>query len=128
MLNADGSMPAVGTVFQFERLGYFVVDPDTTAQRLVLNRVVSLKESGKLRGGRYYCIWHSIMSCDVLSLPPICLQVSRRRKPMPSSSSRRTKPSKWYVLITDLHTSGVVTLYSIREEEGHDHLCMVGVA
>ncbi|XP_041973092.1 probable glutamine--tRNA ligase [Aricia agestis] len=34
--------------FQFERIGFFSVDPDTTPQRIVFNRTVSLKEdSGK---------------------------------------------------------------------------------
>jgi len=31
--------------FQFERLGYFCVDPDTTAERLVLNRTARLKDA-----------------------------------------------------------------------------------
>lgn len=36
--------------FQFERLGYFSVDPDTTAEKPVFNRVVSLKDSyGKVK-------------------------------------------------------------------------------
>ena len=30
--------------FQFERLGYFCVDPDATAERLVLNRTVTLRD------------------------------------------------------------------------------------
>ena len=34
-----------GTRFQFERLGYFCVDPDTTAERLVFNRTVTLKDT-----------------------------------------------------------------------------------
>ena len=40
------SAPA-GTLFQFERVAYFVVDPDTDIgkQRHVLNRTVNLKES-----------------------------------------------------------------------------------
>lgn len=34
--------------FQFERVGYFAQDPDTTSSRQVWNRVVSLREdSGK---------------------------------------------------------------------------------
>ncbi len=33
------------THFQFERLGYFNVDPDTSATRMVLNRTVSLKDA-----------------------------------------------------------------------------------
>lgn len=46
MLTSSGGMPAAFTSFQFERLGYFVVDPDTTPAKLVLNRIVTLKESG----------------------------------------------------------------------------------
>jgi glutaminyl-tRNA synthetase len=34
-----------GTRYQFERLGYFCVDPDSTPDRLVFNRTVSLKDS-----------------------------------------------------------------------------------
>lgn len=33
--------------FQFERLGYFNVDPDTTLGKLVFNRTVSLKDNSK---------------------------------------------------------------------------------
>ncbi|MEZ5319688.1 MAG: glutamine--tRNA ligase/YqeY domain fusion protein [Vicinamibacterales bacterium] len=36
---------AAGTRVQFERLGYFCVDPDTTAGRPVFNRTVTLKDS-----------------------------------------------------------------------------------
>ena len=32
------------TRFQFERLGYFVVDKDSTADRLVFNRTVTLRD------------------------------------------------------------------------------------
>ncbi|MFN0060864.1 MAG: glutamine--tRNA ligase/YqeY domain fusion protein [Planctomycetota bacterium] len=35
----------VGSRYQFERHGYFCVDPDTTATRLVFNRTVALKDS-----------------------------------------------------------------------------------
>jgi glutaminyl-tRNA synthetase len=38
-----GSAP--GTQFQFERQGFFAVDPDSTADRLVFNRTVSLRDS-----------------------------------------------------------------------------------
>jgi len=31
--------------FQFERLGYFCIDPDTTAQTLVINRTVELRDT-----------------------------------------------------------------------------------
>ena len=34
-----------GTGYQFERLGYFCVDPDATDERLVFNRTVTLKDS-----------------------------------------------------------------------------------
>ena len=36
---------AAGTFFQLERLGYFVVDPDTMPDRPVLNRSVTLRDS-----------------------------------------------------------------------------------
>jgi len=36
---------AVGSSYQFERLGYFCVDPDTTDAKLVFNRSVSLKDT-----------------------------------------------------------------------------------
>jgi glutaminyl-tRNA synthetase len=35
----------VGAWYQFERLGYFCVDPDTAAGRLVVNRTVTLKDA-----------------------------------------------------------------------------------
>ncbi|XP_020966730.1 glutamine--tRNA ligase isoform X2 [Arachis ipaensis] len=35
----------VGDAFQFERLGYFVVDKDSTVEKLVFNRTVTLKGS-----------------------------------------------------------------------------------
>jgi glutaminyl-tRNA synthetase len=34
-----------GTRYQFERLGYFCVDPDSTPDRLVFNRTVTLKDT-----------------------------------------------------------------------------------
>jgi len=45
---ALASAPA-GTTFQFERLGYFCVDPDTEPERPVFNRTVTLRDTwGKL--------------------------------------------------------------------------------
>ncbi|QDT57970.1 Glutamine--tRNA ligase [Stieleria bergensis] len=39
----------IGDRFQFERLGYYVVDPDTTAEKLIFNRIVPLRDSwGKM--------------------------------------------------------------------------------
>jgi glutaminyl-tRNA synthetase len=35
---------APGTRFQFERMGYFTVDPDSTNEKLVFNRTVTLKD------------------------------------------------------------------------------------
>ena len=35
----------VGQIYQFERQGYFCVDPDSTPQSLVFNRTVSLKDT-----------------------------------------------------------------------------------
>jgi glutaminyl-tRNA synthetase len=39
----EGSAP--GTLFQFERLGYFCVDPDTSGGALVFNRTVTLRDT-----------------------------------------------------------------------------------
>ncbi|BCW98039.1 MAG: glutamine--tRNA ligase [Armatimonadota bacterium] len=36
---------APGTKYQFERLGYFCVDPDSTPERLVFNRTVTLRDT-----------------------------------------------------------------------------------
>lgn len=43
---ADGSLlnAKVYDKFQFERLGYFSVDPDSSREHLVLNETVTLKE------------------------------------------------------------------------------------
>jgi glutaminyl-tRNA synthetase len=41
--SAAGASP--GTRYQFERLGYFAVDPDSSPQRLVFNRTVGLKDT-----------------------------------------------------------------------------------
>jgi glutaminyl-tRNA synthetase len=38
-----GASPA--SRYQFERLGYFAVDPDTTAEKLVFNRTVALRDT-----------------------------------------------------------------------------------
>jgi glutaminyl-tRNA synthetase len=35
----------VGDRFQFERLGYFCVDPDSSENKLVFNRIISLRDS-----------------------------------------------------------------------------------
>ena len=45
---------AHGTRYQFERLGYFCVDPDSTPEHLVFNRTVTLKDTWakiEARGG-----------------------------------------------------------------------------
>ena len=36
---------APGSRYQFERLGYFAVDPETTAEKLVFNRTVALRDT-----------------------------------------------------------------------------------
>ena len=44
---------APGNRFQFERMGYFCVDPDARPGALVFNRTVTLKDSwAKLAGRR----------------------------------------------------------------------------
>jgi glutaminyl-tRNA synthetase len=42
-LSLAGSAP--GSTYQFERLGYYVVDRDSQAERLVVNRTVGLRDS-----------------------------------------------------------------------------------
>jgi len=37
----------IGSRYQFERLGYFIVDPDSTDSQLVFNRTISLRDSWK---------------------------------------------------------------------------------
>ncbi|MBA2306129.1 MAG: glutamine--tRNA ligase/YqeY domain fusion protein [Acidobacteria bacterium] len=44
-LEPSAAAAAPGDRFQFERLGYFCVDPDSTDRRLVFNRTVTLKDS-----------------------------------------------------------------------------------
>jgi glutaminyl-tRNA synthetase len=36
---------AAGTRYQFERMGYFCIDPDSTGDKLVFNRTVTLKDT-----------------------------------------------------------------------------------
>ncbi|GAA0153183.1 aminoacyl-tRNA synthetase [Lithospermum erythrorhizon] len=43
---------AVGDRFQFERLGYFAADKDSTPEKLVFNRTVTLRDSYKKAGNR----------------------------------------------------------------------------
>ena len=38
-------LQAAGKHYQFLRTGYFVIDPDTTPDKLVFNRVVGLKDT-----------------------------------------------------------------------------------
>jgi glutaminyl-tRNA synthetase len=40
-----GTVAAPGTVVQFERLGYFCVDPDSAPGRIVFNRTVTLRDT-----------------------------------------------------------------------------------
>jgi glutaminyl-tRNA synthetase len=42
----------VGSVVQFERLGYFCVDPDSSDEKLVLNRTITLRDTwARMRSG-----------------------------------------------------------------------------
>ena len=45
LVEASLAGESVGTTFQFERLGYFCVDPDSTRDRLVFNRALTLKDT-----------------------------------------------------------------------------------
>ena len=50
LIEPSVKLTAAGTHYQFLREGYFVVDPDTTPDHLVFNRVVGLRDSwGKIR-------------------------------------------------------------------------------
>jgi glutaminyl-tRNA synthetase len=41
----------IGTRYQFERIGYFISDPDSRADALVFNRTVTLRDSwAKMKG------------------------------------------------------------------------------
>ena len=40
-----------GDTFQFQRLGYFCIDPDSTPEKLVFNRTVSLKDTWAKKAG-----------------------------------------------------------------------------
>ena len=42
----------VGTRYQFERLGYFCLDPDSTSDKLVFNRTIALRDSWSKIEGR----------------------------------------------------------------------------
>ncbi len=43
----------VGSVVQFERLGYFCVDPDASDEKLVLNRTITLRDTwARMRSGK----------------------------------------------------------------------------
>ncbi|KAF6172037.1 hypothetical protein GIB67_029455 [Kingdonia uniflora] len=42
----------VGDTFQFERLGYFALDPDSTLDKLVFNRTVTLRDSFSKGGNK----------------------------------------------------------------------------
>jgi len=44
-VEASAADAAVGTRFQFERQGYFIVDDDSTPEHPVFNRVVGLRDS-----------------------------------------------------------------------------------
>jgi len=44
---------AAGNLYQFERLGYFCVDPDTTSSNLVFNRTITLRDQlAKIEQGK----------------------------------------------------------------------------
>ena len=44
-IEPSAALTAAGTSYQFLRVGYFVVDPDTTPDHIVFNRIVGLKDS-----------------------------------------------------------------------------------
>ncbi len=52
MLEPNLATRSHGERVQFERLGYFVVDPDSTAERPVYNRTIQLKDSWAKKKGK----------------------------------------------------------------------------
>ena len=48
-----------GDYLQFQRTGYFILDPDTTADHLVFNKTVGLKDTWakKIKGVKYGLYW-----------------------------------------------------------------------
>jgi len=50
----EASLKAAKTLdrLQFQRIGYFNVDPDSTPDQLIFNRTVSLKDSWAKEQGR----------------------------------------------------------------------------
>jgi glutaminyl-tRNA synthetase len=44
MLEPSLVQAAPGDIYQFERLGYFAVDPDTTENNIVFNRTATLRD------------------------------------------------------------------------------------
>ena len=44
LISKDIMNSSVGSFWQFERTGYFTVDPDSTKSKMVFNRTVGLKE------------------------------------------------------------------------------------
>lgn len=46
-IEADVATAKSGDVFQFMRQGYFAIDPESTADRVIINRTVALKDSFK---------------------------------------------------------------------------------
>lgn len=51
LVHRDQAISAPGTHFQFERLGYFVVDKSSTAERPVYNRTIGLRDSWAKKQG-----------------------------------------------------------------------------
>jgi glutaminyl-tRNA synthetase len=50
MVEPELANAKVGDRVQFERLGYFIVDQDSTEDKLVFNRIVSLRDTwGKMQ-------------------------------------------------------------------------------
>ncbi|XP_003375346.1 glutamine--tRNA ligase [Trichinella spiralis] len=86
--------------FQFERVGFFVVDPDSTDTKLVFNRTVSLKEDRKKK--RHYEQIDDAVSVNYLKH----CQVTGSVAVLPQSSStneeiRGTGTMRWKNLCCD---------------------------
>jgi glutaminyl-tRNA synthetase len=57
LFEAGLANPEVGSRYQFERVGYFIVDPDSSPDKLVFNRIATLRDTwAKIVGAQKYRI------------------------------------------------------------------------
>jgi hypothetical protein len=98
-----------GDAFQFERMGYFVVDPDSTPERKVWNQIVSLKEASSSS-----LSVSSSSESAVSSSSTVSVSVSRKEEQM---RQRLEKEAKMSIPPQEMFKNNT-TLYSAWDEDG----------